>query len=63
MHSSMMHTACSSSHLLEGVCLSACWDTTSHSLGLDPPARPPTYPPDVGLETPPPLERILDTPF
>ena len=27
MHSSRMHTAWSSSHLLGGVCLSACWDT------------------------------------
>ena len=27
MHSSRMHTICSSSHLSWGVCLSACWDT------------------------------------
>ena len=40
-HSSRMRTARSSSHLLRGACLSACWDTY-HPL-----------PTDVGLETPP----------
>ena len=45
MHSSRMHNAHSSSHLLGGVCLSACWDT----------------PQGVGLETPPPLGVGLET--
>ena len=50
MHSSRMHTARSSSRLLEwggwGACLSACWDT--HHL----PGCGPGDPPGVGLETP-----------
>ena len=45
MHSSRMHTAHSSIHLLGGVCLSACWDTPS-GVGLE------THPPVVHLETP-----------
>ena len=45
MHSNRMRTARSSSRLLGGVYLSACWDTPV-GLGLDTPRG-------VGLETPP----------
>ena len=41
-----MRAARSSSHLLGGVCLSACWDTHPLGVGLE-------TPPGVGLETPP----------
>ena len=52
MRSSRMRTACSSSHLLGGVCLSACWDTPPRH-GPGPPARPTNYPLALGLDTPP----------
>ena len=67
MHSSRMHTARSSSLLLRGVCLSACWDTHTPRCGLgdtpgcgsgdprcgpgDGPGCGPRDPPGVGLET------------
>ena len=55
MHSSRMRVARSSSRLLGGVCLSACWDT--------PPSGPgPGHPLGVGLDTPPP-GLGLDTPM
>ena len=43
MHCSRMHTPRSSSRLLGGVCLSACWDTP-----------PPSWTPRVWAWTPPP---------
>ena len=46
MHSSRMHTARSSSHLLGGVYLGACWDTPPLGVGLETPS------PSVDLETP-----------
>ena len=61
MHSRRMHNVRSSSHLLGGVCLSACWDTPPgcgpgdpqvrlwRPLGCGPGDHPP--PPGVGLET------------
>ena len=56
MHSSRMCTTCSSSSLLEGVCLSACWDTSPRCGPGDPPGCGPGdplvwawIPPDVGL--------------
>ena len=60
MRSSRMRTARSSSCLLGGVCLSACWDT--------PPRPGPEHPYGVGLETPraqawtPPMGVGLDIP-
>ena len=59
MHSSRMRTARSSSCLLEGVCLSACWDAhnTQPPPGCgpeDPPARPLNLPPGCGPGDPPP---------
>ena len=53
MHSSTMRTARSSSRLLEGVCLSACWDT---------PQAWTQPPPGVCLETPPPDPSTSPTP-
>ena len=50
MHSSRMHTASSSSHLLGGVCLSACWDTPG--VCLETPWCEPGDHPGVGLEIP-----------
>ena len=52
MHSSRMRTARSNSHLLGGVCLSACWYIPQCGPG-DPPPRPDpsTSPLGVGLET------------
>ena len=56
MHSSRMRTVRSSSRLLGGVCLSACWD--AHPPGPGPGPQPPT-PPALGLDTLPGLG--LDT--
>ena len=55
MHSSRMHTACSRSRLLGGVCLSACWDIHTPLVWV---WRPPSL--GVGLETP--LARPLNFP-
>ena len=54
MHSSRMRTGRSSSRLLGGVCLSACWDrSTPPGVGLETPVPDPlTSPLGVGLETP-----------
>ena len=68
MHSSRMRTTRSSSHLLGGVCLNACWDTPGCGPGDPPRPDPSTFPrmwawrpprPDlatsplyVGVETP-----------
>ena len=72
MHSSRMRTARSSSRLLRGVCLRACWDTPPRCGPGDPPwmwawrpilARTLNFPPGCGprnlqcmLCTPPPPE-------
>ena len=50
MHSSRMHTARSSSRLMGGVCLSACWDT--HTTPGSGPGDTPLPSPGVGLGTP-----------
>ena len=59
MHSSRMHTAHTSSRLLGGVCLSACWDTPQVWAWIPPwvwawrlPRYGPGDPPTLGLETP-----------
>ena len=68
MHSSRMHTTLSSSCLLGGVCLSACWGTHPLGVGLETPLvwawrspRPdPSTPP--GCEPGDPLARPLNFP-
>ena len=75
MHSSRMHTACSSSCLLGGGYLPKCmlrytpWTwalTLDIPLGVDletPQARPLNHPPGCEPGDPPPVDRILDTCF
>ena len=60
MHSSRMCTDYSSSHLLGGVCVSACWDTppgpgleTPRVWTWTPPPTTPNLPLGAGLDTPP----------
>ena len=53
MHSSGMHTDHSSSHLLGGVCLSACWDTAPFVWVWRPPGHGHGDPPGVGPGDPP----------
>ena len=58
MHSSRMRTVRSSSRLLGGVCLSACWDTPLQAWTWTPPG--PGHPLGLGLDTPAHVNRMTD---
>ena len=63
MHSSRMRTICSSSLLLGGICLSACWDTLPGPGSGDPLEPVPGHPsPWACTWTPPPPGLGMDHP-